>query len=95
MEIEPREREEHGAVRRLWCEVFRLGVLDLQGRGWQTSAKTRQLRREQAAAWMHSARRDAGSFKWLCGVFDLDAGRVRATVLPQPRTRCARRAAKR
>lgn len=80
------------ALLSLWAEVFRLAVQEAKGGNARVdSASARKVVQSRAIAWISSGAKGPGSFLWLCAVFDLDPGRVRARVLPEPKARLKRK----
>ena len=61
--------------RALWCAVILQAFLDVTGVNYDVRRKKdyRNVYAELALAWLCSDRQDAGSFRWICDVLNLNS----------------------
>ena len=73
------EYQSYKACRALWVSVLWQGVCDAV----RLASAARPWRRaysDDAVEWIMADEEEVGSFRWICGVVNLDPGRVRERV---------------
>jgi|GEM_PF-642015 hypothetical protein len=75
--IQEREAEDYRGLFGLWAAVLLQAFKDFHHAG-ESSQACRNKR--NAKVWIESPSEDFGSFLWICDLFSLDAGLVRARI---------------